>query len=63
MGDSGSSFWKEDTIKDNAEKVSTVIGVFSYMDITGYKICGDMSIAHKVAHKDILKWISENWEK
>ena len=61
MGDSGSSFWKEDTIND--EKVSTVLGVNSYFPTKFYKLCGDISIAHKVAHKDILKWISQNWEK
>ena len=60
MGDSGGSYWKTKTPEGEAESVSTVLGVASY--IPNGK-CGDLSIAHKVNHKDILKWISQNWEK
>ena len=59
-GDSGSSYWKREENGDGTESVSTVLGVVSY--IIGGK-CNDYSFAHKVAHKDILKWISENWKK
>ena len=59
-GDSGASYWKTDTTEDGTEKISTVLGVNSY--ITGDK-CGDLTIAHKFALKDILKWISQNWKK
>ena len=49
----------------NAELVSTVLGVNSYSgSYLGEKQkCDGASIAHKIAHKDVLKWISENWVK
>ena len=60
FGDSGASVWKKETIEGDAEEVSTVLGVVSYFQGSN---CGEISIAHKVAHKDILKWISQNWKK
>ena len=63
MGDSGASLWKTEL------GVSTVLGVHSYgvtdkyvTDNTG-KICIEPSYSHKINHKDVLIWISENWAK
>ena len=60
MGDSGGSLWKTDTPAGETESISTVLGVASYIPSNK---CGDLSIAHKVGHKDILMWISQNWEQ
>ena len=55
MGDSGASLWKTEL------GVSTVLGVESY-GVTA-DICVKPSYSHKINHKDVLLWISENWVK
>ena len=58
-GDSGGPYWKTKENKDSKESISTVLSVVSQ----GPENCLGSGIATKIAHRDVLKWISQNWEK
>ena len=59
-GDSGSAFWKTEIPEGQKEPISTVLAVNS---MSAGIVCGEAGLAYKIAHKDVLNWISQNWEK
>ena len=60
-GDSGGSYWKKEPETGSTDTISTVLAIVSSSPPGG--LCSGVSIGHKIAHKDILKWISKNWVK
>ena len=60
-GDSGAPVWKTKQNKEKTESVSTVLGVLSHG--ASHWTCTEPSWSHKINHKDVLMWISENWVK
>ena len=61
-GDSGAAYWKEEPKEDSTDTISSVVAIVS-LSPDENKICAGISVAHKIANKDILKWISKNWVK
>ena len=59
-GDSGSALWETETPLGETEPISTVLGISSQ---SLAETCGIASLSHKIAHEDVLKWISKNWKK